>query len=125
MRLMESSACRPLLLSVAMDAPWRGPSGRESGAVSKLSKSSERSWRNGARDRNSMSNKIKRIGFGLDPAIQTRKPVLSQIEGSKIENRDGWSRRRFLETVAVAGTGALLELSSYVNAADPPPETTK
>ena len=71
-----------------------------------------------------MSNKIKRIGFGLDPAIQTRKPVLSQIEGSKIENRDGWSRRRFLETVAVAGTGALLELSSYVNAADPPPETT-
>src|SRR4029450_3251578 len=41
------------------------------------------------------------------------------------QRNDPWSRRRFLETLAVAGTGALLELSSYVDAADPPPETTK
>jgi len=39
-----------------------------------------------------MSNKIKRIGFGLDPAI---------------ENRDGWSWREFLSTEALAGSGAL------------------
>ena len=54
-----------------------------------------------------MSNKIKRIGFGLDPAIENLKPVLSEIEGSKIENRDGWSRREFLSTEALAGSGAL------------------
>jgi NitT/TauT family transport system substrate-binding protein len=41
------------------------------------------------------------------------------------QRNDHWSRRRFLETLAVAGTGALLELSSYVDAADPAPETTK
>ena len=46
-----------------------------------------------------MSNKIKRIGFGLDPAIENLK--------SKIENRDGWSRREFLSTEALAGSGAL------------------
>ena len=50
-----------------------------------------------------MSNKIKRIGFGLDPAIENLKPVLSEIEGSKIENRDGWSRREFLSTEVFAG----------------------
>jgi NitT/TauT family transport system substrate-binding protein len=71
-----------------------------------------------------MSNKIKRIGFGVDPAIQNRKPVLSEIEGSKIQNRDGWSRRKFLGA-AVAGTGVLFGLRSEAVAAEPPPETTR
>jgi NitT/TauT family transport system substrate-binding protein len=44
---------------------------------------------------------------------------------SKIENRDGWSRREFLGTAALAGTGALLGLRADVTAAEPPPETTR
>jgi NitT/TauT family transport system substrate-binding protein len=35
-----------------------------------------------------------------------------------------WSRRKFLGTAALAGTGALLGLRSKLGAADPPPETT-
>src|SRR5437867_2693577 len=57
-----------------------------------------------------MSNKIKRIGFGLDPAI---------------ENRDGWSRRDFLNTAVLAGAGAFLGLQSEGIATEPPLETDK
>jgi NitT/TauT family transport system substrate-binding protein len=38
---------------------------------------------------------------------------------------DRWSRREFLSTAALAGTGALLGLQSDSLAAEPPPETTK
>ena len=38
---------------------------------------------------------------------------------------DHWSRREFLITAALAGTGALLGLRSESIAAEPPPETTK
>jgi len=38
---------------------------------------------------------------------------------------DGWSRREFLGTAAVAGAGALLGLRPEAIAAEPPPETTK
>lgn len=37
----------------------------------------------------------------------------------------GWSRREFLGTTALAGTGALLGLQSDAFAAEPPPETTR
>ncbi len=36
-----------------------------------------------------------------------------------------WSRREFLSTATIAGTGALLGLRSEAVAAEPPPETTK
>src|SRR3989304_5534260 len=38
---------------------------------------------------------------------------------------DHWSRREFLSTAALAGTGALLGLQSNSLAAEPPPETTR
>ncbi len=38
---------------------------------------------------------------------------------------DRWSRREFLSTAALAGTGALFGLQSNSLAAEPPPETTK
>ncbi len=38
---------------------------------------------------------------------------------------DQWSRREFLSTAALAGTGALLGLQANSLAAEPPPETTK
>jgi len=38
---------------------------------------------------------------------------------------DRWSRREFLSTAALAGTGTLLGLRSDVFAAEPPPETTR
>lgn len=38
---------------------------------------------------------------------------------------NGWSRREFLGTAAIAGTGALLGLRSEAAAAEPPPETTR
>jgi hypothetical protein len=38
---------------------------------------------------------------------------------------DLWSRREFLTTAALAGTGALFGLRSDVRAAEPPPETTR
>src|SRR5437870_5323904 len=41
------------------------------------------------------------------------------------QKHDGWSRREFLTTAAVAGTGALWGLRSELPAAEPPPETTK
>ncbi|HWH80536.1 MAG TPA: twin-arginine translocation signal domain-containing protein, partial [Candidatus Binatus sp.] len=40
-------------------------------------------------------------------------------------HNDRWSRREFLSTAALAGTGALLGLQSNSLAAEPPPETTK
>ena len=58
-----------------------------------------------------------RISLGVDPKIENPKP--------KIQNRDGLSRRDFLSTVALAGTGALLGLRSDSLAAEPPPETTR
>jgi NitT/TauT family transport system substrate-binding protein len=64
-----------------------------------------------------MSQKNIRISFGFDPTIENLK--------SKIENRDGWSRREFLSAAAIAGTGALLGVPSDTAAAEPPPETTK
>jgi NitT/TauT family transport system substrate-binding protein len=50
-------------------------------------------------------------------AIQNRK--------SKIENREGLSRREFLGAAALVGTGALLGLRSESMAAEPPPEISK
>ena len=38
---------------------------------------------------------------------------------------EGWTRREFLSTAALAGTGTLLGLRSELAAAEPPPETTK
>ena len=40
-------------------------------------------------------------------------------------HNDQWSRREFLNTAALAGTGAVLGLRSDALAAEPPPETTK
>ena len=57
-----------------------------------------------------MSKKTTRISLGFDPAI---------------ENREGWSRREFLSTAALAGSGVLLGLRSDALAAEPPPETKK
>jgi NitT/TauT family transport system substrate-binding protein len=42
-----------------------------------------------------------------------------------IRRVDRWSRREFLSTAALAGTGALLGLQSDSFAAEPPPETTR
>jgi NitT/TauT family transport system substrate-binding protein len=39
------------------------------------------------------------------------------------QHNDHWSRRQFLSTAALAGTGALLGLQSNSLAAEPPPET--
>jgi len=41
------------------------------------------------------------------------------------QRNDGWSRREFLGTAALAGTGAILGLRSEAMAAEPPPETTR
>jgi NitT/TauT family transport system substrate-binding protein len=41
------------------------------------------------------------------------------------QRKDAWSRREFLSTAALAGTGALLGLRSDAFAAEPPPETSK
>ena len=38
---------------------------------------------------------------------------------------EGWSRRKFLGTAALAGTGALLGYPCETSTAEPPPETTK
>jgi len=64
-----------------------------------------------------MSKKTARISLGFDPTIENLK--------SKIENREGWSRREFLSTAALAGTGAILGWPSEPGTAEPPPETTK
>jgi NitT/TauT family transport system substrate-binding protein len=41
------------------------------------------------------------------------------------QNNDHWSRREFLSTAALAGTGALLGFPSEPSTAEPPPETTR
>jgi len=41
------------------------------------------------------------------------------------QKNQGWSRREFLSTATIAGTGALLGLRSELVAAEPPPETTR
>jgi NitT/TauT family transport system substrate-binding protein len=41
------------------------------------------------------------------------------------QRNDHWSRRDFLSTVGLAGTGALLGLQRELLAAEPPPETTR
>ena len=68
-----------------------------------------------------MSNKPTRISFGFDPTIENPKAAPQ----TKIQNRDGWSRREFLTTAALAGTGTVLGLRSESVAAEPPPETKK
>jgi NitT/TauT family transport system substrate-binding protein len=72
-----------------------------------------------------MGKRTKRMSFRYDPIIENLKPVLSKTEGSKIQNRNDWSRREFLSTAALVGTGALLGLRSEPSAAEPPSETTK
>ena len=64
-----------------------------------------------------MSKKTARISLGFDPTIENPK--------SKIKNREGWSRRQFLSTATLAGTGALWGLRGESQAAEPPPETTR
>ena len=61
------------------------------------------------------------ISLGFDPAIEKRPRGLK----SKIENREGWSRREFLRGLSLAGTGTLLGLRADALAAEPPPETTR
>src|SRR5919198_6139035 len=56
------------------------------------------------------------INSSLDPTIENLK--------YKIQNRNRWSRREFLTTAALAGTGALLGWRPGAVAAEPPPETT-
>ena len=51
-----------------------------------------------------MNRKTTLIGSDSDPAIQNRKAAPQ----TKIQNREGWSRREFLSAAALAGTGALL-----------------
>lgn len=50
--------------------------------------------------------------------------TLKEINLSKRHN-DHWSRREFLSTAALAGTGTILGLRSDMFAAEPPPETKK
>ncbi|HXV84246.1 MAG TPA: twin-arginine translocation signal domain-containing protein, partial [Candidatus Binatia bacterium] len=64
-----------------------------------------------------MDKKTRRNSFHRDPTIENLEP--------EIQNRDGWSRREFLSAAALAGTGALLGLTSDALAAEPPLETTK
>ncbi len=64
-----------------------------------------------------MSRKATRNNLDFDPTIENPK--------SKIQNRDRWSRREFLNTVTLAGTAALLGFRSEVLAAEPPPETMR
>ena len=72
-----------------------------------------------------MGKKTTRISFRSGPTIENPKPVLSQAEGSKIENPEGWTRRQFLSTMALVGTEALLGFPSEPDAAEPPLETTR
>jgi NitT/TauT family transport system substrate-binding protein len=72
-----------------------------------------------------MNKKITQISSGYDPAIENLKPVLSDTEGSRIRNREGWTRRKFMGTTALGGAGALLGLRFETIAAEAPPETTK
>jgi len=42
-----------------------------------------------------------------------------------VQQADGWTRRRFLGRLTVAGTAGLLGLAPRRVAAEPPPETTR
>ena len=64
-----------------------------------------------------MSKKTTEISLGFDPTIENLK--------SKIENREGWSRREFLSTAALAGAGTLFGSPNVGIAAEPPPETAR
>jgi NitT/TauT family transport system substrate-binding protein len=64
-----------------------------------------------------MSQKNIRIGFEFNPTIGNLK--------SKIENRDGWTRRQFLCAVALAGAGTFVGSPSAATAAESPLETTR
>jgi NitT/TauT family transport system substrate-binding protein len=68
-----------------------------------------------------MSENATQISLGFDPTIENPKAAPQ----TKIQNREGWSRREFLSTAALAGSGALLGLQSNSFAAEPPPETTR
>ena len=68
-----------------------------------------------------MNKKTTRISSGFDPAIENLKAA----PRTKIENREGWSRREFLAKIGLAGSAAFLGLQSDVFAAEPPPETTR
>jgi NitT/TauT family transport system substrate-binding protein len=72
-----------------------------------------------------MSKNTTRIGLGIDLLIENPKPVLNQAEESKIQNRGGWSRRKFLSTAALAGAGTLLGSPNVGIAAEPPLETQR
>src|SRR5687767_172953 len=74
-----------------------------------------------------MSRKATRNSLGFDPTIENPKPVVSNVEPSKIQNRraDSWSRREFLKTAALAASGALFGSPSDSLAAEAPPETTR
>jgi NitT/TauT family transport system substrate-binding protein len=74
-----------------------------------------------AREHKPMSKKTTRISLGFDPTIENLKAAPQ----TKIQNREGWSRREFLSTAALGGTGALLGLQSNSLAAEPPLETTR
>lgn len=63
--------------------------------------------------------------MGFDPTIENPKPVLSETEGSKIQNRTGWSRREFLSATALAGMSALVGSRSQANSAERQPETSR
>ncbi|HSE85351.1 MAG TPA: ABC transporter substrate-binding protein [Candidatus Binatia bacterium] len=64
-----------------------------------------------------MSKKPARSSLGFDPTIENPK--------SKIQNRDGWSRREFLSKAALAGAGTVLGLRPESHAGEGRPETTR
>ena len=68
-----------------------------------------------------MGKKPTRISFRSDPTIDNPKAAPQ----TRSQNRQGWSRREFLTTVAAAGTGALLGFPSEPSTAEPPPETNR
>jgi NitT/TauT family transport system substrate-binding protein len=64
-----------------------------------------------------MKKETTPIGLAFDPTIQNPK--------SKIQNWQGWSRRQFLSTAAIAGTGALFGWSSGAIAGQSRTETAR
>jgi NitT/TauT family transport system substrate-binding protein len=69
-----------------------------------------------ARERKIMNTRIR---LSFDPILENPK--------SKMQNRivEGWSRREFLKTAALAASGALFGSPSDSLAAESPPETTR
>ena len=64
-----------------------------------------------------MTNKRSHISSVFDLAIENPK--------SKIQNRDGWTRRDFLAKISLAGAGALFRSTANSLAAEPLPETKR